>query len=227
MNFANDKQFTEAVKELDNLKQIFFTQGVTKEYSHLWPQGTIMQLLSIPRTSAQFIYNLIMIKKPKNILELGTCAGYSTIWIAKAAESYSKNIKDKKQKAKVYTIEQSKPDCALAAIFFKKAKLANIKQINSYIEPALNSLPENKMFDFVFMDADKKNYLKYLKLLEPHLNKNATIVADNVISHKHLMFDYLNYLEKNSIDTKKQKAKYTNELIEMDNGMMVSVFNGK
>ena len=61
MNFANDKQFTEAVKELDNLKQIFFTQGVTKEYSHLWPQGTIMQLLSIPRTSAHFIYNFVII----------------------------------------------------------------------------------------------------------------------------------------------------------------------
>ena len=83
------------------------------------------------------------------------------------------------------------------------------------------------MFDFIFLDADKKNYLNYLKLLEPHLNKGATIVADNVISHKHLIFDYLDYLEKNSIDTKKQPAKYTNELIEMDNGMMVSVFNGK
>lgn len=225
MNFINDRQFTEAVKELENLKQIFFTQGVTKEYSHLWPQGTIMRLLSIPHASAQFIYNLVMIKKPKNILELGTCAGYSTLWIAKAAESYSKKL-PKEQKSKVYTIEQSKPDCALAAMFFKKAKLTNIKQINSYIEPALKSLPQNKMFDFVFLDADKKNYLKYLKLLEPHLNKGATIIADNVISHKHLMFDYLDYLEKNSVDTKKQKAKYTNELIEIDQGLMLSVYNG-
>jgi predicted O-methyltransferase YrrM len=50
-------------------------------------------------------------------------------------------------------------------------------------------------FDFVFIDAVKKDYLKYLRLLEPKLKRGAIVVADNVIKSEKQMRDYLDYVQ--------------------------------
>ncbi len=49
-------------------------------------------------------------------------------------------------------------------------------------------------FDFVFIDALKPDYLKYLKLIEPKLKRGAVVVADNVIVSERQMTDYLSYV---------------------------------
>jgi len=50
-------------------------------------------------------------------------------------------------------------------------------------------------FDFVFIDALKRDYLKYLKAIEPRLKPGAVVVADNVIRSAGDMADYLKYVE--------------------------------
>jgi len=49
-------------------------------------------------------------------------------------------------------------------------------------------------FDFVFLDALKPDYLKYLKLIEPRLKRGAVVVADNTILYERQMADYLTYV---------------------------------
>ena len=51
-------------------------------------------------------------------------------------------------------------------------------------------------FDFVFIDAVKRDYLKYLKLIEPKLKPGAVIVADNVIRSAGAMKDFLDYIQE-------------------------------
>ena len=65
------------------------------------------------------------------------------------------------------------------------------------------------------MDADKSNYLNYIKQIEPFLNKGSIIISDNAIDFAKLMKDYLNYVKTNE--------KYCSYLISLDNGLMVSV----
>ena len=65
------------------------------------------------------------------------------------------------------------------------------------------------------MDADKKNYLSYLKQLEPFLSDRAVVTADNAIDFKDLMGDYLSYVLESGL--------YKSRLIKIDNGIMVSV----
>lgn len=62
---------------------------------------------------------------------------------------------------------------------------------------ALRTLPtlEGK-FDFVFIDALKRDYFKYLKLIEPKLKPGAVIVADNVIRSAGAMKDFLDYIQE-------------------------------
>lgn len=62
---------------------------------------------------------------------------------------------------------------------------------------ALKTLPTLQgEFDFVFIDAVKRDYLKYLKLIEPKLKPGAVIVADNVIRSAGAMKDFLDYIQK-------------------------------
>ena len=49
--------------------------------------------------------------------------------------------------------------------------------------------------DFVFIDAVKQDYFKYLKLIEPKLSPGAVVVADNVIQSARAMKDYLDYVQ--------------------------------
>lgn len=49
--------------------------------------------------------------------------------------------------------------------------------------------------DFVFLDAVKSDYLKYLRIVEPKLAKGAVVVGDNVIQSARAMQDFLDYLQ--------------------------------
>jgi predicted O-methyltransferase YrrM len=73
-------------------------------------------------------------------------------------------------------------------------------------------------FDFVFLDALKKDYLKYLRQIEPRLKPGAVVVADNVIQSAGQMKDYLDYVQTSpDYDTVILRAS-----MEKQDGMAVS-----
>ena len=138
---------------------------------------------NISADTGEFFYILILISKAKNILEVGTSNGYSTIWFGEAV---------KQNKGMVTTIEISEHKVKMAAENFKKAKLSNIKIVHGDALKEITKLKGN--FDFLFLDAIKEDYINYFKLAYPKLAKNAVIVADNAIMFEKYMEDYLNYV---------------------------------
>jgi predicted O-methyltransferase YrrM len=73
-------------------------------------------------------------------------------------------------------------------------------------------------FDFVFIDAVKRDYFRYLKLIEPKLKPGAVIVADNVIRSARAMQDFLDYIQQSpDYDTVIIRAS-----MEKNDGMSVS-----
>lgn len=132
---------------------------------------------SISYETGKFLRMLVEIRKPKRVLEIGTGTGYSTLWLS--------------AKNKITTIEIDKKRIKVARKRLSKHK--NIKIIEGDAVEILKNLRER--FDFVFIDARKREYIKYIKLVR--LNKNALIVADNAISHKEKVKDYLAYVRKN------------------------------
>ena len=140
---------------------------------------------NIPPDTGEFFYILVKLSKAKNILEIGTSNGYSTIWLADAAEENS---------GKVTTIEIAEHKVNMAADNFKRAKLTNIRIVQG---DALKEIPKLKgKFDLLFLDAVKEDYIKYFKLAYPKLTSNAVIVADNAIMFERYMKEYLNYVGK-------------------------------
>ena len=138
--------------------------------------------IALDRDSARLLCLLSKIKKVKNALEIGIGIGYSTINLGLSCN-------------KVVSIDKDSRNLEIARMFIKKSKLKNIKIIEG---DALVEIPNLKdKFDLLFIDGTKKEYLKYLKLALPKLNKNALIIADNTISHKEKLKEYLDYVNNN------------------------------
>ncbi len=110
------------------------------------------------------------IKKPKNILEIGTYTGYSALCLAEGLSTDGKLV----------TIDKDKSLYSIVGDFFSRSKYAN--QIDRKIGEALNLIPEIKLkFDLVFIDADKKNYKNYFNQVFDMLNVGGVIIVDNVL----------------------------------------------
>jgi len=142
-----------------------------------------------------FLDKLIRLKRPKEVLEIGTLVGYSGIKI----------ICNLPPNGKLTTLEVDSENAQVAQENFNEAGMANKVQI--VIGDATETIPKLKnKFDFVFIDAAKGQYLTYLKLLEENnlLQPKATILADNVKMFAADMKEYLNYVRKSG----KYKSSY-------------------
>ena len=112
------------------------------------------------------------IKQPKNILEIGTYTGYSTICLA---EGLVKN-------GKIHTIDKNEELVEIQKKYFLRSKFnKNIEIHTGNALDIINSLNIN--FDLIFLDADKENYATYFQIICKILNKNGVLITDNVLWH--------------------------------------------
>ena len=110
--------------------------------------------------------------RPKRILEIGTFTGYSAICLAKGLQ------KD----GLLHTLELREEDAKSAKAFFDRSFFRD--QIILHIGDALELIGEiDELWDLVFIDADKENYISYFNLVLPKLKPNGFILADNVLFH--------------------------------------------
>lgn len=108
--------------------------------------------------------------RPKNILELGTFTGYSALCLA---EGMQKN-------GQLHTIDINEELLDLQKKYFDASGYGH--QIHQHLGSAIDIIPKiDLMFDLVFMDADKPNYLNYFHQIIDKLNPNGVILSDNVL----------------------------------------------
>ena len=131
--------------------------------------------MQISVSQAYFLQLLIKSNNIKNILEIGTFTGYSALSMALATTT----------DGKVTSLDINKETSEKAESFFKKANLENkIKVILGPASDALERLKEEKkIFDLVFIDADKENYKEYYDLSMNLIKKKGFILVDNVLWH--------------------------------------------
>jgi len=122
--------------------------------------------------SAEFLEQIILLKNPKRVLELGTAIAYSTIRIARQL----------KGKSVVHSIEKSKDNISLAKDFIAKSGLGiKIKVLEG---DAVNVMPQlKKKYDIIFLDADKEDYKRLFDYSLVLLRKGGLLVVDNLLWH--------------------------------------------
>ena len=106
----------------------------------------------------------------KRVLELGTFTGYSALTMAEHLPN----------DGEIITVDINVETVSLAQKFWNESKHGH--KIKSMIGSGLDIIPKLDVpFDLVFIDADKRNYIDYLKLTVPMLSANGIIVIDNVL----------------------------------------------
>ncbi|MCL2065121.1 MAG: class I SAM-dependent methyltransferase [Candidatus Cloacimonetes bacterium] len=180
-------------------------EKLINKYAHILSafqeqMNKINRLWNVEKETAELLSFLVLIKKPKIILELGTSNGFSTFYMAIHKSS------------KIITIDVEKARQDLAKINLNIFE--NIEFISERIEDYIPKI--NYEIDFLFIDANKPNYLKYLQILEKKLTNGAIIVADNIDSHKTTKI-YNDYV--------KNSKTYTTIHLSIDSGLLISYFN--
>jgi predicted O-methyltransferase YrrM len=139
------------------------------------------RMLNITSDTGRLLFVLVRLARATRILEVGTSNAFSTIWLAAAARETDGHV---------ITLEQSPDKVALARANLARAGVADRVEIREgRAAETLATLAGP--FDFVFLDADRPSYATYLELVLPRLTPSGVLVADNVVSHRPELEDYL------------------------------------
>ena len=176
------------------------------------------QRLQISISQAQFLQTLIKVSNVKKILEIGSFTGFSALSMAMALPADGILI----------SLDKNPEFSNKAKYFYDKAKEKRIKQI---IKPAIESLKElkdtNKLFDLIFIDADKENYLNYYESCIDLIEKKGLIVIDNVLWHGEVADEANNDKFTNIIrhfnNHVKQDKRITKNIIPIGDGLTICI----
>ena len=183
-------------QELD-LSTVIFQDSLEKMFDKdtvdvlLDLEKTIQDFWNVDRQSANFLNLMVKIAGAKSALEIGTSNGYSAIWIAKAL---------KETGGKLTTLEFWEKRSDLAIENFKKTGVNDIITVitGDAVQILADMKEENKhKFDFIFVDANKAEYIEYYKSFDSMLNIGGIIIADNILSHYKKTKDYVETLMNN------------------------------
>ena len=176
------------------------------------------QRLQISISQAQFLQTLIKVSNVKKILEIGSFTGFSALSMAMALPADGILI----------SLDKNPKFSNKAKFFYDKAKEKKIKQI---IKPAIESLKElkdtNKLFDLIFIDADKENYLNYYEVCMDLIGKKGLIVIDNVLWHGEVADNANNDKFTNIIrdfnNHVKQDKRITKNIVPIGDGLTICI----
>ena len=136
--------------------------------------------------------------QPRKILEIGTFTGYATLCLAEGLQ----------KEGKITTLDVNEDLAYLPQSYFAESEYSD--RIDFKIQDAKDFLKKtDEIFDLVFVDADKENYVDYFNLLKPKLKSGSVLLFDNVLW-------YGKVLEEHPKQKSTQKIKELNELVARD-----------
>jgi predicted O-methyltransferase YrrM len=144
------------------------------------------KMLNLEPATAEVVAILLQIAGTRNVLEIGTSNGYSTIWLAATIGPLG---------GRVTSIDKDPQKHALA-----RENLAAVDLLR-YVDLRLGDATEiaarlTGPFDCLFFDADRISAPKQLDLLLPKLSLPGLLLADNALSHPDQIAGYLARIEE-------------------------------
>ena len=163
-------------------------------------------LLAVSEEDGRFMRLMIASSGAKKALEIGGASGYSAIWIGMGLRVTG---------GRLVTIEYDATRAKELADNIKRAGLSDIVQVVS--GDAFQQIPKLQgTFDFVFLDAWKKDYKRFFDMVYPRLDVQGLFLAHNVVNKRNEMGDFLDAILKHP-------ALWTTIVAPSGEGMSVSM----
>lgn len=145
-------------------------------------------MMNVGPDQGKFLNLLVKLMRPRRVLELGSYYGYSSIWLARAVHDL--NLGHENNPHRLYCVEASENYAQILRDHINQAELENDVEVihGTALEIMKAFIAEELKFDMVFIDADKKNYSKYLELSSDLLWTGGLLLADNCL-WKEKIFD--------------------------------------
>ncbi len=140
----------------------------------------LKRLRQVPPQTGMFLAILAASAPRGQLLEIGTSGGYSALWLSLAA---------KQRGDKLVTFELLPEKAELARETFDKAQVWD--QVDLVHGDARGHLKTYEEIALCFLDPEKEMYAEFYKEVVPHLLPGGILVADNVISHKEDLADFV------------------------------------
>ncbi|GIN20572.1 O-methyltransferase [Siminovitchia fordii] len=145
-----------------------------------------LKMKNITKDTGQFLTLLLKSSKVKNVLEVGTSNGYSTIWLARNFINSD---------AHVTTVEIDDRKITMARDNFRKANLQKYITLHHEDAGAFLKKQANETFDFIFLDSDRSHYVGWWEDLNRVLQRNSLMIVDNANSHREEVNDFIKLIQ--------------------------------
>ena len=179
--------------------------------------------------SVGFLLEVIcLLKKPKNILEIGCGTGYSTYFLIKNLVNNSNYTGIDLNKERLETVQKF-----IGKLFINNDNLKRLKFLHG---DALKIIPTlDQKFDFIFIDAAKYEYPEYIKsLMKGKLSKNSAVIADNIFYSNKIFLTQVSKHDQNSVIGLRKYIEiittndyFENHFLNIGDGIAISFYDGK
>jgi predicted O-methyltransferase YrrM len=158
--------------------------------------------INVSPNQGKLLHLLARMQQARNVLEIGTLGGYSTIWLARALPKDGKLI----------TLEAVPEHAAVARANFARAGIADLVDLRLGL--AADTLPKLQSehrgpFDLIFIDADKTSTAEYFTWALKLSRRGSLIIVDNVVRKGGV-------IEPNSEDAGVQGIRRFNQLLSAE-----------
>ncbi|HEY1729388.1 MAG TPA: O-methyltransferase [Candidatus Baltobacteraceae bacterium] len=166
----------------------------------------LLRFRSVDPPVAQLLGILVRARNAQHILEIGTSSGYSTIWLADAAEE---------TEGSVLTVDTDPERTEYARKNLQSAGV--LDRVTLRTEDAASTLASSRSgyWDFIFLDAERPAYPEYLPHLVRSLSPHGILAIDNVISHQSELVEFTRMVEA--------ETRLTQTVVAIGAGLRVAV----
>jgi len=140
------------------------------------------RMLNITRDTGKFLSVLVQATNAQRVLEIGTSNGYSTLWLAQAAQMIGGHVT---------TVELSEFKLAMAARNFERSGLSKVITQHRGEAGGLLESMDDACFDLVFLDSKRSDYVQWWPNIQRVLRKGGLLVVDNATSHTDEMAPFM------------------------------------